>query len=545
MWSTAEPFEPHVPAWKGLGLKLKNTTTETPEPQNDRLTGVVPTRNQKRIKVGGREVGSDDSLARPIKKSINSHATNSISTTPVKTSALSASPPAVRKHATNRKSVSFTPETKAKDGESTKDLYDSWVASEKGVDPSFDPSSANKSIQDVALLSVRPNRKPALTNSEPSNREKRKKKKKRNKSKSTLIHQQVSPSTTTQPSKEDLKTVIPPPTTPHPALTYLTTYHASPETWKFSKARQSYILRHIFSLAHIPASYNSALKAYLSGLHSQTACQRLRSHALKTRDEDAEWLASLSSPSPSPPPSSSLEHPAHNNNSSSDDNGENPASAEKEEEEMEMGGETKTRSYHRQAFDRAVGHHKSLLRAHEEAKVETEKDRIWLAKVERRRRAEIVLWGVGLVDGWQSQSQSQSQSQRRAAGPATSSSKGGMQSSIAVMNGAKRARSPGAGETGKRKWRKRRKTGVPDDESTSSSESSSNSESEAEAEAEGAGKGKVNGASNGIGRKAAVKALDLAEETSSDSDSSETSSGSGSDSESGSSSGDDESSSEH
>ncbi|KAL9611573.1 MAG: hypothetical protein Q9167_003792 [Letrouitia subvulpina] len=524
MAPTTEPSEAYIPAWKRLGLKLKNAAIEAPEPQNGKLTGVVPIENRKRrIEVGDGEV-RENSTSVPIKKSRKSHATESVVS-------ITDNASSTTKNSLKRKSVSFTPETKTKDGESTKDLYDIWVASEKEADPSFDPSSANKSIRDVALPSIRHNQKTALSNPEPSKREK-KKKKKRNKSKSTLIHQQDSPSSTTdstnQPNKEDPKIAPPPPpTTTHPALTYLTTYQTSPETWKFSKARESYILKHIFSFTHIPASYNPALKTYLSGLRSQAACQRLRSLALKIRDKDEEWLASISSPS--------LERPGHNN-------GKEPTTANK----MEM--ETEKHSYHRKAFDRAVGHHESLLRAYEEAKLETEKDRIWIAKVERRRRAEIVLWGVGLADEWQSRSGSRSGS---AAGPATSSS------GVIVTNGVKRARSPDAGErraggepqTGKKKKRrKRRTTGVPDDESSeSSSESESESDAKAKAKAEvmGAGKGKVNGASNGAGAKAAVKAVDSAEETSSDSDSSGTSSSSDSESESEShsSSGDDESSS--
>ncbi|PKX92148.1 WKF domain-containing protein [Aspergillus novofumigatus IBT 16806] len=61
-----------------------------------------------------------------------------------------------------------------------------------------------------------------------------------------------------------------------PFLSYLNLYHQNRSAWKFQKNRETHLFKHILSLEHVPASYNAAILSYLKGLKSEGAKQRLR-----------------------------------------------------------------------------------------------------------------------------------------------------------------------------------------------------------------------------------------------------------------------------
>lgn len=214
---------------------------------------------------------------------------------------------------------------------------------------------------------------------------------------------------------------------------------------------------------------------------------------------------------------------------------------------LEVGGEGKMDDpkKRKEVFMRAVAEHEECLRAHADAEEEAEKDRVWRERVEKRRRAEMVLGIFGEGGGGAAQVGDDGKDVVR------NDVNGG-----AVVAGRKRLSSPGGlGNPKPKRKRKRRRTGVPDDESSSSSSSSGSSDDSSSSQSEdednsSAGMGKpVNGRTavaipNGTINKGAA-AVDLTAETdtssseeSSDSDSeSDTSSTTGS-SESGSSSSD-------
>ncbi|GIK01560.1 hypothetical protein Aspvir_005598 [Aspergillus viridinutans] len=61
-----------------------------------------------------------------------------------------------------------------------------------------------------------------------------------------------------------------------PVLSYLNLYHNHRSAWKFQKNRETHLFKHIMSLEHVPAKYNAALLSYLKGLKSEGAKQRLQ-----------------------------------------------------------------------------------------------------------------------------------------------------------------------------------------------------------------------------------------------------------------------------
>ncbi|KAK5064554.1 hypothetical protein LTR84_000387 [Exophiala bonariae] len=67
----------------------------------------------------------------------------------------------------------------------------------------------------------------------------------------------------------------------HPALEYLNQYHSARSSWKFSKNRETWLLKHIFSVNDVPRTYEIPLARYIHGLQGANARQRLRSESEK------------------------------------------------------------------------------------------------------------------------------------------------------------------------------------------------------------------------------------------------------------------------
>ena len=252
-------------------------------------------------------------------------------------------PTATKPKPRDRKSVSFTPGTKEADGQSMKNLYQAWVKTQQNGIDSEDgivQHKSNRSIvasteaagegQDGQLLGeattspeetvgastasgdVSSNLDSTNDANPPTPRKSKKKKKKgTKKSKTTRLTSTPSSSSSSHPPPDTSSSNLSPPPSstpfppaPHPppsshpsstptatALTYLTTFHTSPSTWKFSKNHQTSLLKHILSLAKIPPKHNPALLAYLKGLQGRSAKGDLRKRALEARQADEVWLA--------------------------------------------------------------------------------------------------------------------------------------------------------------------------------------------------------------------------------------------------------------
>ena len=486
----SEPTPKHIPAWKKIGLKLKYAKEELGD---DSVSKAIGTDGKKRkVTIEGNfstDVVTTDS---PSKRSKKSKLTTGGALGIVNGNAAIATPPRVAtpitstvepKTVNRRKSVAFTPETKTQDGESTQQLFQTWHADWVAEDASFDPSTVSPALKVItarpATLSTSP-QELARSSSPPSPAisapKEKKPKKKKIKARSSL---------SSQPSNNKAE---------HPALKYLTTYHTSHETWKFSKPHQNHLLKHLFSLSHIPSLYDPALLAYLRGLEGASARSRIRQQALAIRTEDTEWLVS------------------------------NPTEADTMENEThEQCVERRRRDY-----EAAVARVKERLKLQENEREEREWEMLggrdeWEWKLKKRRRAEVVLWGVG---------EEEDVVQKVAAPPQRPiinhvAEPGGVRQDVprgrgtgmggveeisgsgiargslakkivfgdddgaAQTNGSQKVHgiqkshevqrmSGGEGQVKRKRKRKRRTTGVPDDDSSSDSSSSNSSESGAE-----------------------------------------------------------------
>ena len=387
-----ELIQKHVPAWKKLGLKLK-FAKEEPEASQSYENGTVkrkrrkvpaeegeaavenlsverPTKRIKKSKLRAEETGeavngdlkpSDEpvKVERSSRKAKKSKVKTDMSTVSINNRLSGANgqetslPPASKTTPTSKgKTVSFTPDTKTSDGDSVKGLYKTWIAKQKATDPSFDPSTVSP-----ALRSIIPSTVASLESNSP------------------IVHTSTSNSGSTiidnkKPTKKK-KTRLPKtssgsgPSRFDPVLTYLTTHRTSPQTWKFSKPHQNQILKHLFSLKHIPPSYDPALLPYIRGLKGSSARSRIRNEALAVREEDEKWLASE-------PPQS---------------------------ERMENETAAQCNARRRRDYEAAAARIKRTLEEQEDEREERESELLgeheeWEERLQKRRRAEVVLWGV-------------------------------------------------------------------------------------------------------------------------------------------------------
>ncbi|KAL2045656.1 hypothetical protein N7G274_002085 [Stereocaulon virgatum] len=507
----SEPAPKHIPAWKKIGLKLEYAKEE-PE-DSDRSRNWFVNGTKRKAPTEGEFTAEATPTDSPTKKSKRSKShrqgdsepvnRESIVTTIASTQELPQ--PAIKvTPASKRKSVAFTPETKTEDGDSVNQLYKTWYSSQLANNSSFDPSSASPALRINTPPSISPqiSSTSTITKSPHSplplpSKSKPKSKKFKQKKK---VKSNASPN--------------PQPTLPllsHPALSYLDTHHTSPSTWKFSKPYQNYLLKHLFSLTNIPHSYDPALLSYLYGLQGTSARSRIRKQALAVRSEDEEWL--------------NLQ----------------PTESEKMDKETdEQCHERKKRDY-----EAAVKRVKKMLRVKEDAREEREWDlsgekEEWEERMRKRRRAEVVLWGVGedeeVVEDAAPVTQPRDSMTRKDMngngepeypkgrgkgmggveeigadgiakasqgkkikfgddGVATANAANGVRNTNGIPKPNGKATSSAGQVKGKRK--RKRRTRAPDDDDDSSSASSSSSSDESEGEKQVAAKQQMNG--NGKG----------------------------------------------
>lgn len=178
-----------------------------------------------------------------------------------------------------RKSVSFTPDTKATDGDSIKTLYENhdpfahyasyqqhindYPTNElpEGFDDEPKPKKPEPKGDHKRFDDSEPAPIPELSQKKRKMREKREKRQKKKEAKEDAEDE-------ANGSEGGAK------------LSYLLTYHTSRDTWRFEKGKQNWILRHAFNLSKIPEEgYAAALKSYVTGLQSPAARDRLLAEA--------------------------------------------------------------------------------------------------------------------------------------------------------------------------------------------------------------------------------------------------------------------------
>lgn len=255
-----------VPAWKRLGLKLKHQ--QPPSEANtpavvEKESFVVPARKHK---LESTLVENE----RPSKKrkQKSSEKINATSSEPA--------PESDPSNAARRKSVSFTQDTKAEDGDSVKQLFQAWVNGERAKDSGFD-TTAQSAFATPEPPRVRETVDANLPEAERkvirSQKEGSEKEGKKGRDKKKVKKQKGAKEPTTLDDR--------------PFLRYLKNYCEERETWKFNKNHQNHLIKHAFDNDTIPSSYTSHLFQYIRGLQGGVRT-RLRDAALKVKVEDHE-----------------------------------------------------------------------------------------------------------------------------------------------------------------------------------------------------------------------------------------------------------------
>ncbi|KAF4535528.1 putative proteasome subunit alpha type 6 protein [Lasiodiplodia theobromae] len=256
----ATPDSSRVPAWKKLGLKLKHANDESPAAHspssskkrvrdeegagkselNDQSTGAPSKKSKKRKTAPAEEPTSpSDEPSKKEKKEKKKKSKETVLATPVKS-------------LQRKKSVSFTPDTKKSDGDSGQQLFRAWVKSQDGssTEDGIVPSTES-AVEDSPADESKP---------EPSKKDlKKAKKDQRNAARAAEAAQQ---------EKQAL-----------PYVSYLQQYHSDRSNWKFNKKHQVDLLKNLFNLFRVPASYDPAVEAYIAGLKGAGARYRLKEQA--------------------------------------------------------------------------------------------------------------------------------------------------------------------------------------------------------------------------------------------------------------------------
>lgn len=338
-----QTVEKHIPAWKKLGLKLKYAKEEL-SPVAIPI-GILSTAvNEKKRKLP-LEIPADTPISKKPKKSKPKSKTSEKDTTTDSTSSPqpleSSYHSAVTPRESKQRSVSFTPATKAHDGEGLREYIKRWSASHPERAENWKAREAGYFQAESGVQAER----------EGSAVETKRKKKKKKKSKSTTFP--LTPAWRAKIPKEPGSGPTGTQPAPSKALQYLEHHQTYSSTWKFSKSRQNCLFRSLFSLLEIPSSYDSALLAYLRGLsRTAAATVRVRNLALEVRKGDEEW--------------------------------------------------TKTEEGQQDGYARAVEKMRARLRKGnledldmEEGQEDEVKRRRWEEKLKKRRRAEVILFAVG------------------------------------------------------------------------------------------------------------------------------------------------------
>jgi hypothetical protein len=156
---------------------------------------------------------------------------------------------------------------------------------------------------------------------------------------------------------------------PHAALEYLTQFRDSRDTWKFRKNREVWILKHLFSIDDIPSEYDISLSQYLQGLKSPSACSRIRQEAEEVIRKDCEQH---------------LEYTV---------SGSKDGESKVEEVLADMEDPERRRAY----YEDSIRRYKRKLQQHLDEVAEEELNWVSPERLAKRRRAEILLWAIGVT----------------------------------------------------------------------------------------------------------------------------------------------------
>ena len=225
------PQQGRTPAWKRLGLKLKFA-----KDSNDDLhesNGVRSTSLKRALTDDDRPTPSKPNFKEPQARKRRKHSVIESLRQTSEISAVNISSSLKKDSNQLRKRVSFTPETKTEDGDSSKSLIADW-------------DRANDQIEE--LLKSHYETVSSASEHTPLNKT-----------------EETKPESMPQPLQQKSKD----------ALEYLTLFHQNRESWKFNKNREVWILKHVLSTNDIPSTFTAPLVSYIHGLKSGGARARL------------------------------------------------------------------------------------------------------------------------------------------------------------------------------------------------------------------------------------------------------------------------------
>ena len=247
----------------------------------------------------------------------------------------------------------------------------------------------------------------------------------------------------------------------HPKyLEYLKDFYHSRDTWKFNKAKQTHLLRHVFDLNRVPWTHSNELGAYLAGLKGASIRQKLSTEAARICEMDDK---ALNFEAMDESPKEMTQGAEENAETISRGNGvyglfqpgryDGPTAEDRKREY-----EQALRRYKRELKDKTLKHEEwDLL-----------KDPEWKQRLQTRMRAEQVLWRAGEPDDHTAPAD-------RMFVP---DGEGGYRIQPGVVEHESAANGSATNGKPKRKRKRKRRTGVPDDDTSSDETSSSESDDE-------------------------------------------------------------------
>ena len=302
----------HLPAWQKLGLKLKN---EFPKASQTSPTDEFNAGATSRKRKFSQELDADVDYPKGFKRQQQT----AISIIPgASFNSLRASSTGSESHTSSdsrRKSVTFTADTKAEDGFSSKRLVQAAYASklaqmdhgagsvkgklqnghatrtkskiatyassvgqmENGIANATEETQNTMAAGDLdndTTDNASQTPMPASSETEKSAQPKRLKK------------PSAQPSSKAEAAKQKKKQEL--------AIQYLEQYANTRATWKFNKRRQMAVLKMVLEVEYIPMEYDEALKAYLAGLQSTASRQDLRSRAQQILAQESDTTDPIS-----------------------------------------------------------------------------------------------------------------------------------------------------------------------------------------------------------------------------------------------------------
>ena len=269
----------YVPAWRRIGLKLKSEEQAVNGDAQSSHDIQEPISKRRRLEQVLSESRSDNDGEAP--RSFKNSGEERIDTarSVENASALQTmngignshhSPGSAQDPPPRRKSVTFSPDTKTSDGDSSKRLMAQASSLHLSQESGLNAAAIEAATKELHSISA-----PLSRNNTAKSKEKAPKKRKERKPDKNPNTTASNGTITNTPSKQ-------------PVLDYLTTYHTARDDWRFNKTKQSALFRCIFNIDHLPQSYDDAVYAYVAGLQGEGIRNKLLDEALKISRRGAE-----------------------------------------------------------------------------------------------------------------------------------------------------------------------------------------------------------------------------------------------------------------